>query len=70
MAMFIYNNVKNTNTGYTSFELNCNYPFQMLYEEKVDPRSKSKSANELSVKLKKLMIVCWENLHYALKLQK
>ena len=42
----------------------------MLYEEEVDSHSKSKSADELSAELRELMIVCWENLHHAQKLQK
>ena len=42
----------------------------MSYEENVNPRSKSKSADELSAELKELMIVCQENLHHAQELQK
>ena len=42
----------------------------MSYEKKVNFQSKFKSADKLSAKLKKLMIVCWENLHHAQKLQK
>ena len=58
MAKFVYNNAKNANTGHTFFELNCGYHPWMLYEEEVDPRSKSKLADELSVELRELMIVC------------
>ena len=42
----------------------------MSYEEEVDPRSKSKSADELLAELRELMIVCRENLHHAQELQK
>ena len=70
MAEFAYNNAKNASISHTPFELNCDYHSWMLYEEKVDPRSKSKSADELSVELKELMIVCQKNLHYIPKLQK
>ena len=42
----------------------------MLYEEDIDPRSKSKSADELSAELQELMTVCQENLHHAQELQK
>ena len=52
------------------FELNYGYHPQMSYKKKVDPRSKSKSADKLSVELRELMIVCQENLYYAQKLQK
>ena len=70
MAEFAYNNAKNASTGHTSFELNCGYHPWMLYEEEVDSRSKSKSADKLSAELRELMIVCQENLHYAQELQK
>ena len=70
MAEFAYNNAKNASTGHTSFELNCSYQFRMLYEEKVNPHSKSMSADKLSAKLRELMIVCRENLDYAQKFQK
>ena len=42
----------------------------MLYEEKVNPHSKLKSADKLSAKLRELMIVYQENLYHAQKLQK
>ena len=67
---FAYDNAKNVSIGYMPFELNCNYHPQMLYKEKVDPRSKSKLADKLLAKLRELMIVCQENLHHFQKLQK
>ena len=70
MAKFAYNNAKNASTGHTPFELNCGYHPWMSYEDDVDPRSKSKSADKLSAKLKELMIVCRENLYHAQELQK
>ena len=70
MAKFAYNNAKNASTGHTSFELNYGYHPRMSYEEKVNSRSKSKSADELSAELKELIIVCQENLYHAQKLQK
>ena len=42
----------------------------MLYEEEVNPRSQSKSADELSEELRELIVVCRENLHHAQELQK
>ena len=42
----------------------------MSYKEKVDPYSKSKSADKLSAKLRELMIVCRENLYHTQELQK
>ena len=65
MAEFAYNNAKNVSTGHTLFELNCGYHPRMLYKDDVDPRSKSKSADELSAELRELMIVCRENLYQA-----
>ena len=70
MAEFAYNNAKNASTGHTPFELNCGFHPRMSYEEDVDPRSQSKSADELSAELRELMIVCQENLHHAQELQK
>ena len=58
IAKFNYNNAKNTSAGHMSFELNCGYHLQMLYEKEVDPRSKSKSADKLLAELKELMIIC------------
>ena len=70
MAEFAYNNAKNANTSHTPFDLNCGYHSRISYKEEVNLRSKSKSADKLSVELKELMIVCRENLHYTQKLQK
>ena len=70
MAEFVYNNSKNASTGHISFKLNYGYHFRMLYEEKVDPRSQSKSADKLSEQLRELMVVCHENLYHAQELQK
>ena len=58
IAEFAYNNTKNASTGHTSFELNYGFHPQMSYKEDVDPRSQSKSADELSAELRELMIVC------------
>ena len=70
MAEFAYNNAKNASTGHTPFELNCGYHPWMSYEENVDPRSQSKSADKLSAELRELIIVCQKNLHHAQELQK
>ena len=70
MAEFAYNNIKNARTDHMPFELNCCYHPLMSYKKEVDPRTKSKSADELSAELRELMIVCWENLHHAQKFQK
>ena len=65
MAEFAYNNAKNASFGHTSFELNCGYHYRMLYKNDINPYSKCKSADNLSAKLRELMIVCRENLHHA-----
>ncbi len=70
MAEFTYNNAKNTSTKHTLFELNCGYHPRVSFEEDVDPRSKSGSANELAEVLKELMEVCCQNLLHAQELQK
>ena len=70
MAEFAYNNAKNASTGFTPFELNCRYHPRVSYEEDLDPRSKSRTAEELSSELRELMTVCQQNLHHAQELQK
>ena len=70
MAKFAYNNATNSSTGHMPFELNCGYYPRILYEKDVNPRSQSKSADEVLVKLRELMIVCQENLYHAQELQK
>ena len=70
MAEFAYNNAKNASTGHTPFKLNCGYYPCISYEKDLDPRSKSKTAEELSSELRNLMAVCQQNLHHAQKLQK
>ena len=62
MAEFAYNNAKNASTGHTPFKLNCGYHPRVSYKENVDPRSKSKLADDLANDLRELMIVYWENL--------
>ena len=70
IAEFAYNNAKNTSTGHTPFELNCGYHPRMSYEEDVDPRSRSETADELSTELQELITICRENLHHTQELQK
>ncbi len=70
MAEFTYNNVKNTSTGYTSFELNYGYYPCASYKEDVDSCSQLKSAGKLATELKELIIVCRENFQHAQELQK
>ena len=70
IAEFAYNNAKNVSTGHTLFELNCGYHPRVSYKEDLDPRSKSKTAEELSSELRNLMAVCQQNLHHAQELQK
>ena len=70
MAKFAYNNVKNSSTVHTLFELNCGYHPRVSFEENTNPRSQSKSADELLVELQDLMTIYRENLHRAQELQK
>ena len=70
MAEFAYNIAKNTSTGYTFFELNCEYHPRVFYKKNLDLRSQSKTAEKLSSKLRNLMAACQQNLHHAQKLQK
>ena len=70
MAKFAYNNAKNVSTDYISFELNCGYHFCVSYEENINPRSKSKSVDDLANDLRELIIICQKNLQQAQNLQK
>ena len=62
MTEFAYNNAKNASIGHTPFELNYGYHPRVSFKEDTDPRFQSKIADELSAKLRELMIVCRENL--------
>ena len=68
MAKFACNNPKNASIGHMLFEFKWGYYLQVFYEEDVDSRSKSKSADQLSAKLQELIIVCYKNLHHAQEL--
>ncbi len=70
MAEFAYNNAKNASTSHTPFELNCSFHPRASYEEYVNPRSQSKSADELATELRELMAVCRENLQHTQEFQK
>ncbi len=70
MTEFAYNNAKNANTGHTPFKLNCGYHSRVSFEEDIDPRSRSRSANKLVKELRELIEVCCQNLLYAQELQK
>ncbi len=65
MAEFAYNNAKNASTSHTPFELNCGYHSRVFFEEDVEPRSRSYSANELAKELRELMEVYYQNLLHA-----
>lgn len=65
-----YNNVKNASSNYTPFELNYGHHLQVFYEEDGNSHFKSKSIDELLLKLQDLMTVYWENFYHAQKFQK
>ena len=65
MAEFAYNNVKNASTDFTPFKLNCGYHLWISYKENLDPRSQSKTAEELSSELRNMMAACQQNLYHA-----
>ena len=56
MTKFAYNNAKYATIGYMPFELNCRYHLCISYKENVDPRSRSKAANELTEELRNLIV--------------
>ncbi len=58
MAEFTYNNTKNASTGHIPFKLNCSYHLRVFFEDDVNSRSRSRSANKLAEELKELIEVC------------
>ena len=70
MAELAYNNAKHANTGYIPFELNCGCHLRVSCKGDVEPRSRSKVADELTEELRNFIAVCRENLQHAQKLQK
>ncbi len=70
MVEFAYNNAKNASTMHTPFELNCGYHSRVFFEEDVDPRSRSRSANKLAEELRELIKGCCQNLLHAQELHK
>ena len=52
------------------FEFNCRYHPYVFYKENVNPHSRSKVANELTKKLRNLMVICRKNLQHAQELLK
>ena len=53
---------------YISYELNYGYHLRIFYKKDIDLRSKSKAADELTKKLRNLMVIYRKNLQYAQKL--
>lgn len=51
MVKFVYNNTKNVNNSYTTFELNYGYHPHILFKKDIHPRSRSMVANKLLLKL-------------------
>ena len=70
MKKFTYNDAKYASTEYTLFELNCRYHPSIFYKEDVNPNSKSKVADELTIKLRDLIATYRKNLQYTQELQK
>ena len=67
MAEFAYNNAKNASTGHTPFEFNFGFHLQVSFEDDIDPRSRSRSTDELAKELRELMEICQQNLLHAQK---
>ncbi len=65
MTEFAYNNAKNTNTGHTFFELNCDFYLWTSYKKDIDPCFQSKSVNKLANEFKELITICRKNLKYV-----
>ena len=70
MVEFTYNNAKYGSIGYRPFKLNCGYHLCIFYKKNVDSHSRSKTANELTKKLRNLIAICIKNLQHTQELQK
>lgn len=70
MTEFVYNNFKNVNMRHIPLKLNCNYHFQVFFDNKCNRYCKSFLANKLATKLRKLINICHQNLLYPQDLQK
>ena len=70
IAEFVYNNAKLPSMGYTPFELNCRQHPCISYKEDINPRSRFKAADELTQKLRNLMVIYRKNLPHAQKMPK
>lgn len=70
MAEFTSNNAKNTNNGFTLFQLNYSYYSNIFMKNVTNSHSKSSSTNELVQELKDLMLIYYQNLFYTYPLQK
>lgn len=66
----VYNNIKNTSANHTPFALNYSYYPHISFENDVHSYLKSCLANKLAKKLRALISICQQNLHYAKELQK
>lgn len=62
--------MKNVATGYILFKLNYHYHFGLFFEIKVSFCTTSCPANKRATELKKLMLIPWQNLLHAQKLEK
>ena len=54
MAEFIYNNAKNTSTSHILFKPNYGYHLKILSQDNTNSHSRSRSADKLAKKLRKL----------------
>ena len=68
IAEFAYNNTTNASTSYTSFKLNCSFYPRFFFEDNINSRSRSCSADELAKKLRELIDICHQNLLHAQEL--
>lgn len=57
IAKFVYNNIKNINTSFTLFKLNCDYYSHIFYQDNINPYSNSYLTNKLANELKYLMFI-------------
>ena len=70
MVEFAYNNIKNVNTGHTSFELDCRYHACISFKNDTYFCSRFCTVKTLAKKLRDLMYICQHNQLYTQKIYK
>lgn len=67
---FWYNNIKNAITIYIIFKIKFGYYYWVLFKNKINIHLKFSWVNKLAKKLRKIIIILYQNIFYFQKFQK